>query len=128
MTSGTRRAAAARALALGDSALLSECEQEFFVSGGPGGQHRNKTSSGVRLTHLPTEVSVTATERRSQAQNRSMALVRLRLALRRLTWIPKVRRKTEPSRAAKQRWVEAKRRLGEKKAQRSKARRGLTLD
>src|SRR5688500_19011954 len=67
----SRRALALRALGLSDDALLAECELDFFVASGPGGQHRNKTESGVRLTHPPTELSVTATERRSQAQNRS---------------------------------------------------------
>ena len=57
-----RREAARRALALDDAALLAECVEEFFVAGGPGGQHRNKTASGVRLTHPPTEFTVTAVE------------------------------------------------------------------
>jgi protein subunit release factor B len=113
---------------MADSELLSDCEEEFFVSGGPGGQHRNKTASGVRLTHRPTEVSVTATERRSQWMNRTAALERLRLALRRLAIVPKVRRKTEPTRGAKQRRLEQKRKLGEKKALRTKSSRGLGMD
>ena len=37
---------------------------EFFVAGGPGGQHRNKTETGVRLHHGPSGVIITATERR----------------------------------------------------------------
>ncbi len=118
MIAAIRRAAAVRALALDDAALLSECDQEFFVAGGPGGQHRNKTASGVRLTHLPTEVSVTATERRSQAQNRSVALQRLRLGLRALTFVPKLRHKTNPTRRAKQRRLDEKRKHSEKKARR----------
>ena len=76
-----RRLAAKRALSLPQDALLAECVEEFFTSGGPGGQHRNKTESGVRLTHPPTELSVTATERRSQARNRGEALERLREVL-----------------------------------------------
>jgi protein subunit release factor B len=72
------RLAARRALALPGPALLAQCEETFFTAGGPGGQHRNKTESGVRLVHPPTGVVVTATERRSQAQNRGEALVRLR--------------------------------------------------
>src|SRR5262245_40167775 len=89
-----RRAAAWAAFALDDDALERACTVEFFVASGPGGQHRNTTASGVRLTHSPTEVSVTATERRSQAQNRAVALTRLREALLALTIVPKVRRKT----------------------------------
>lgn len=115
-----RREAARRALALGDAALLAECDEQFFTAGGPGGQHRNKTESAVRLSHPPTELSVTATERRSQAQNRSQALERLRAGLRMLTEVPRVRRKTRPSRGAKQRRLEGKKRLGQKKALRKK--------
>jgi protein subunit release factor B len=115
-----RRQAAARAASLDDSALLAECEREFFTARGPGGQHRNKTATGVRLTHLPTELSVTATERRSQAQNRRVALERLRGALQILAREPKRRRKTEPTAAAKERRLEAKSRQRAKKAVRSK--------
>lgn len=44
---------------------------------GPGGQHRNKTDSGVRLLHYPTGIIVTATEDRSQHRNRVVAWERL---------------------------------------------------
>ena len=113
-----RRAAASRALALSDDALALECEEEFFIASGPGGQHRNKTESGVRLTHRPTELSVTATERRSQYQNRSIALERLRAGLRQLTFVPKPRRPTRPGRGAKERRLDSKKRLGDKKKNR----------
>src|SRR5512143_173470 len=92
------RAAAARAVALPDPALLAECEESFFVAGGPGGQHRNKTESGVRLLHVATGTVVTATERRSQSQNRGVALLRLRGRLESLAREPKARRPTRPSR------------------------------
>ena len=115
-----RRAAAARALALDDAALLAQCDEEFYTAGGPGGQHRNKTESGVRLTHRATELSVSATERRSQAQNRAEALERLREGLRLLSIVPKKRKPTRPSRGAQRRRMEAKRRHGEKKALRGK--------
>lgn len=48
---------------------------------GPGGQHRNKTDSGVRLTHIPSGVVVTATEDRSQHVNRRVAWERLHSAI-----------------------------------------------
>src|SRR5512137_2323014 len=83
------RARARRALALGDEALAAECREEFLVAGGPGGQHRNKTASGVRLLHLPTGIAVTATERRSQAQNRAVAVERLRARLAAATHVPR---------------------------------------
>ena len=119
MISPERRAAALRALALDDERLLAESEEEFFVASGPGGQHRNKTESGVRLTHRATELSVTATERRSQAQNRAHALERLRQGLKALTFVPKERKATRPSRAAKRRRLDEKRRQSEKKGSRS---------
>ena len=110
-----RRLAAQRAVALSDQALLAECEEEFFVAGGPGGQHRNKTASGVRLTHPLSEMSVTATERRSQSQNRAAALERLRSGLKRLAAIPKARRKTKPTLHAREKRLQAKKRLSAKK-------------
>ena len=113
--SSERRRAAQRAAVLSDEALLAECEEEFFVAGGPGGQHRNKTASGVRLTHPRSEMSVTATERRSQAQNRATALERLRSGLKRLAATPKVRRKTNPTRFAREKRLQAKKRLSAKK-------------
>src|SRR5687768_2511153 len=110
-----RRAQAHRALALDDDKLLAECQVEFFIAGGPGGQHRNKTESGVRITHPPTELTVTATERRSQAQNRGEALHRLRSGLRQLTFVPKKRTKTKPTKGSQRRRLEGKKRQGEKK-------------
>lgn len=46
-------------------------------SGGPGGQHVNKVSTAVRATHIPTGLSVLASDSRSQLQNRKMAKERL---------------------------------------------------
>ncbi len=112
------RAAARRALALPDAALAAECEETFFTAGGPGGQHRNKTESGVRLAHRPTGVVVSATERRSQAQNRGTALARLRARLAALARRPKPRRATKPTRGARERRLAEKRRHGERKASR----------
>ena len=113
-----RREAARAALAQDDDALLAHCEVDYFVAGGPGGQHRNKTASAVRLVHTPTGLTVTATERRSQFMNRSRALERLRAALKSLTHVPKRRRPTRPSRGAKERRLDAKRRQGQRKASR----------
>lgn len=50
---------------------------DTFRDSGPGGQHRNKTESGVRMTHLPTGTVVTAVEERSQHLNRQVAWERL---------------------------------------------------
>lgn len=112
------RLAARRALALPGPALLAECEETFFIASGPGGQHRNKTESGVRLVHPPTGVVVTATERRSQAQNRSEAVTRLRERLALLARREKPRRPTKPTRGSKERRLAEKKRLGERKASR----------
>ena len=61
--------------------LLARCELRTQRRSGPGGQHRNKTSSGAFLTHRPTGIVAEATERRSQADNRRVAFERLRLRL-----------------------------------------------
>jgi hypothetical protein len=66
---------------LSEEKLLSQCELRTQRRSGPGGQHRNKTSSGVFLLHVPTSIVAEATERRSQAENREVALARLRLRL-----------------------------------------------
>lgn len=112
------RAAARRSLALPGEALAAECEETFFVASGPGGQHRNKTESGVRLLHRPTGVVVTATERRSQSQNRSAALVRLRDRLQALSHVPRRRVATRPTRGSRERRLDEKRRTAERKSAR----------
>ncbi|MBN1210792.1 MAG: peptide chain release factor-like protein [Myxococcaceae bacterium] len=119
-TPPARRQAALEALSLDDEALLKACVVEYFIASGPGGQHRNTTASGVRLTHPPTELSVTATERRSQVQNKGVALDRLREGLQALTFVPKVRRATKPSKGSQKRRLEGKKRTGQKKALRGK--------
>src|SRR6188474_3853798 len=67
--------------ALSDDVLLAQCEVDTYRASGPGGQKRNKTSSAVRLRHLPTGLIVIAEESRSQHENRARALRRLRQAL-----------------------------------------------
>lgn len=68
-------------LALNDDALFAQCSFETTRGSGPGGQHRNKTASGVRLVHRPSGVMAQAFERRSQHENRAVALSRLRQAI-----------------------------------------------
>ena len=67
---------------------------------GPGGQNRNKRMSGVRVKHLPTGLVVTATERRSQEQNRVAALERLTSKLELLFHKPQVRVATKKTRGS----------------------------
>jgi len=70
-----------RYLSLSDDALLAQCGVDVFRSHGPGGQKRNKTSSGLRLRHHPTGLVVTAREDRSQHVNKARAVRRLRKAI-----------------------------------------------
>lgn len=77
-TAETGRATWAR---LTDPQLLAQCALDTYRASGPGGQKRNKTSSAVRLRHLPSGLIVIAEESRSQHENRARALRRLRQAL-----------------------------------------------
>ena len=59
-----------------------EVRFERFHSGGKGGQHVNKVETGVRLVHIPTGITVTSTEERSQYQNRHKAMAKLNAVLK----------------------------------------------
>jgi hypothetical protein len=61
--------------------LWAECQVRRLRRSGPGGQNRNKVETAVSLHHVPTGVRAEANERRSQAQNRSAALFRLKVNL-----------------------------------------------
>jgi protein subunit release factor B len=95
--------------ALDRAALDAVCEVTFVRGSGPGGQHRNKVETGVRLVHPPSGIAIVATDNRSQYQNREAAFERLIEKLRALNARPAKRKKTKPSRSSK------KRRLGDKK-------------
>ena len=64
-----------------DDALIAQCEVDRYRASGPGGQHRNKTESAVRLRHKLTGVSAIGEDSRSQAENKMHAVRRLRSAL-----------------------------------------------
>ncbi len=60
---------------------MAECNVRRLRRAGPGGQHRNKVETAVSLRHLPSRVHAEASERRSQAQNQTQAVFRLRVNL-----------------------------------------------
>jgi ribosome-associated protein len=113
---------------------LDELDWRYTASGGPGGQHANTANTKVEvrfdvesspslgprqrerlLEKLGPAVRVVASDRRSQAQNRELALERLRTRLADALVVVPPRRATKPSRAAKASRVESKRKRGETK-------------
>src|SRR4030095_2003484 len=109
----------------------TDLEESFARSGGPGGQNVNKVSTAVTLRHLPSGMSVTVQDSRSQAINRKLARERLLDAIesaregQRMVEIAKRekerRRKSPRPAALKRKILESKRRRGgHKKAQKTK--------
>jgi ribosome-associated protein len=115
----------------------AELEVRFTPSGGPGGQHANKTSTRVELTfdveasaafseaqrerviaRLGPVVRVVADDERSQLRNRALAEHRLASKLAAALHVERPRRATRPSRSAVDRRIAAKKRRGETKATR----------
>ena len=91
---------------------------ETYRSSGPGGQRKNKTETAVRLKHLPSGITVTATEYRYQTQNRRLAFERLRDRLLQLNRPKKRRIPTSVPRKAIERKREEKKLQSIKKQQR----------
>ena len=114
-----------------------EFEWKFIRSSGPGGQNVNKVASAVQLrfllprnTSLPTSarnrlrrmagqkliddgsILISARSERSQEQNRRDALERLAELIRAALIEPKIRKKTRPTKASKERRIESKKRRG----------------
>lgn len=100
--------------------LLRDCDVETYRASGPGGQHRNKTESAVRMTHRPTGLVRVATEHRSQLRNRELALERVWRALEARRRKPKPRIATAPTKASQARRLDVKKVAAEKKRARRK--------
>lgn len=99
--------------------LERDCDVEFFIASGPGGQHRNKVETGVRLIHRPSGTRVTATERRSQQANRERAFERMAIRLQEQQRVAPVRKSTRPTAASRLRRLDEKRHRSQLKKQRS---------
>jgi ribosome-associated protein len=127
----------------GFSIPLAEIELRASRSSGPGGQHANVTASRVEavfdvelssalddsqrrslVAKWGPQVTAVAQDARGQARNRELALERLAAKIAAGLVVPRRRRATKPSRAARHRRLEGKRRAGERK----RARRRPTTD
>lgn len=112
----------------------NEIEFRFVASGGPGGQHANRSNTKVdavfrldQSTTMPDGlrervraklgdvVRVTVDDERSQTRNREIALERMRGRVRNAGVVEKPRRATKPTRGSQRRRVEAKRRRSDVK-------------
>jgi protein subunit release factor B len=90
------------------------CEVQATRGSGPGGQHRNKVETGVRVWH-PSGMVVLATRHRSRLQNLDDAYQRLADKLRAQQTVQKPRTPTKVSKGQKRRRVADKRKQSDKK-------------
>ncbi len=98
--------------------LKDEIEIYYYKSRGPGGQRKNKRETAVKIRHIPSGITVIATEHRSQARNRELAFERLVTRLEKLREKPKPRIPIKPSLADKKRRLEEKKKQSKKKEER----------
>ena len=70
-------------LALGEQNFFKQCRYQSYKASGTGGQKRNKKASGIRLTHIPTQITVSTCQNRQQSVNKIFAcrLLRIKIAL-----------------------------------------------
>jgi protein subunit release factor B len=106
-------------------ALKKQVIIETYRSSGPGGQRKNKVETAVRLKHLPSGMTVVATEHRSQADNRKLAFERLRDRLIKLNRPRKRRIPTSVSLKTIEKRIEEKKIRSKKKRLRQKPQEGL---
>ncbi len=66
---------------LPEEQLLAQCRMTFSRAGGPGGQNRNKVETSVQIEFIPAGIIASASERRTQNENRKVAMQRLRCKL-----------------------------------------------
>ncbi|MEA2429229.1 MAG: ribosome-associated protein, partial [Thermoleophilaceae bacterium] len=116
---------------------LEEIELRASRSSGPGGQHANVTASRIEAVfdvraskalaeeqkrrisaRLGPRVTAVAQDARSQARNRELALARLQERLAKALHVPRSRRATKPTRASRERRLDAKRKASQRKAAR----------
>ena len=100
--------------------LKKQVTIETYRSSGPGGQRKNKVETAVRLKHLPSGITLIATEHRSQAENRKLAFERLRERLIKLNRPKKRRIPTSVSLKAIKKRIEEKKIHSKKKRLREK--------
>lgn len=98
-----------------DETLLAECNVSAFRASGSGGQHVNVTDSAVRLVHLPTGITVTSQQERSQYLNKRKCLKKLRLIVEKLNYRKPKRIPTKISKATKEKNLEKKQKHSKKK-------------
>ena len=98
--------------------LKKEVRIDYFKSSGPGGQHKNKTMSCVRLYHNSTGIRVIATESRSQIKNRALAFKRLQVKLMELNIKAKERIATKIPGYVKEQIRQNKKKISQKKQSR----------
>jgi protein subunit release factor B len=95
--------------------LARACRFEFYRGSGPGGQHRNKVETGVRVIHIPSGLIARASERRSREQNRTRALQRLEARLAALARVRPPRVATRKPRTVREEELSLKKRAAKKK-------------
>ena len=95
--------------------LLKESDVSFYRASGPGGQHRNKTETAVRIVHRPTGTTAVAADERSQSRNRALALERLHGKLVRALKPRKARKAPRTPRSEKEKRLRGKKIVAAKK-------------